>query len=154
MMEREEALSLEDRAWDDLIHAIDAVPAERRRVEGVVPGWSMHDVVWHIAYWVGPGADAVELIRQGRPEPDDEEATVAENAAIAETGRAMTWDEVIGHLERNRSRAREALGAFEGVLPERAVEFFSDYTVEHYQEHESQIRAFAGISSGRPDVVS
>lgn len=151
MTQREEVLASEDQAWVDLTAAVVAISAERRNAEGVVPGWSTHDIVWHVAYWVGPVAPAMELIRHARSDPQDEDASEAENATIAEAGRAMTWDEVMAHAEHNRVSARKALEAFDGVVPERAIEFFSDYTIEHYREHEAQIRAFAGFSPSYHD---
>jgi hypothetical protein len=125
-MELEEVLTREGQAWADLTGAIAAVPAERRSVAGVVPDWSTHDVAWHTAYWAGQGADAEELILQGQPEPPDEGATEAENAAIAEASRKMSWDEVMGDFERYRTSARESLAAFDGDVPQRALEFFAD----------------------------
>lgn len=146
-MERAEVLADEDQAWADLMEAIAAVPADRRVTEGVVPGWSTHDVLWHTAYWVRPGADALELIRRGQPEPANEEPAEAENAAIAEDGRKLSWDEVMGTFDRNRASARESLEAFDGDVPESALPFFVDYTTDHYREHESQIRAFTQQSA-------
>ncbi len=143
-MEREALLSREERAWSDLVEAIAAVAATRREVEGVVPGWSVHDLVWHTAYWADWATDALERIRAGRPErpePDDEEAWEAE---IVATGRAMSWDQAMGDLDRNRLRAREALEAFEGSPPADALEWFTDDTIDHYREHASQVRTFTG----------
>jgi len=139
-------LALEDRAWTELMQAVSLVPADRREVEGVVPGWSTHDLVWHAAYWAGHTANAIELIRLGLPEPEeseDEEAFEAENAAVVDAGRAMTWAEAMGHLEKNRVRARMALEAFDRVVPESAFEPFSEETIEHYSEHARQVRAWA-----------
>ncbi len=143
MLDVQEVLGIEDAAWAELGSTIGRVSAERVEVEGVVPGWSTHDVVWHTAYWVGYGADAIDSIRQGQPEPADDDATETDNDAIAEIGRTMTWQEVLDRLDQHRAAARAALGAFDGVVPQRAIEFFADYTTGHYVEHEPQIRAFA-----------
>lgn len=152
-MERGVELAREDQAWADLASAVAVVPAERVDAVGVVPGWSTHDVVWHVAYWAGYGAEAIERIRQGKSEPADEEASEADNEAIAQAGRTMTWDEVMSRLVQHRLAAREALDAFDGVVPERALEFFSDCTTEHYREHEAHVRAFVATSLGQLDEV-
>ncbi len=52
-MDRDELLQREARAWDALEAAVARVPDDRRAEEGVVPGWSTKDLVWHCGYWAG-----------------------------------------------------------------------------------------------------
>lgn len=153
MSERQAVLATEEDAWAELVRAVASVPARARPEEGVVPGWSTHDVVWHLAHWAGCGADAVESMAAGAVTPDDDEATDLENAAITHVGRGMTWEEVFDQLEMNRVRSRVAVARFPGDVPERAIEFFVDYTTDHYLEHASQVRSF-GMDRSRPEVVS
>jgi hypothetical protein len=144
-MGREEVLGQEDQAWADLMEVSTAVPAERRLIEGVVPGWSAHDTLWHVGYWVGRAAGALELAAQGPPypdEPDDESYYDEENAQVFATGRGMTWDEVLDHFATGRNLARDAVRRCE----DRDLEWLSERLTEeidHYREHASQIRAFA-----------
>ncbi len=155
-MLREEVLAEEDQAWAELMEAIAAVPAERRVSEGVVPGWSTHDTVWHTAYWVGRAADVLDLACQGPPypeEPEDESYYDGENALAFATGREMTWDEILDYFAAGRNRARDAMER----CAESDLEWMSERSSEeigHYREHESQIRAFAGISSRQQGAVS
>jgi hypothetical protein len=136
-MKRDELLEHEDAAWTDLATAIDAVPSDRMGVEGVVPGWSIHDLVWHCAYWAGYGAD---LIERSDAESDDDGP---EEAEILATGRTMPWDEVLLAMRQNRERARAALPAADD-RSDAVVSLFREETLEHYLEHASEIRAFIG----------
>lgn len=134
-------LDREEQAWRDLVDAYEAVPPDRRTVEGVVPGWSTHDLVWHCAYWAGYAGEVLERLLRGEPapeEPDDDDALVAQ---ILATGRGMHWDEVILTFEQSRERVRAAFSAF-GDPPELAVQWLTDDTFDHYEEHAAEIRAF------------
>jgi hypothetical protein len=141
-MNRKELLEREDEAWLDFKAAFLGLTPDRREVEGVVPGWSTHDLVWHCAYWAADVADVLERLRRGDPEPEEGE-TGSRDAEILAQGRGMTWDEVVLRAEPSRERARAALPAFGDDLPEAAVELFTEETFEHYEEHTSQIRAFS-----------
>jgi hypothetical protein len=41
-------LSREEEAWRRFA---ETVRADRWDVEGVVPDWTVHDLVWHVGYW-------------------------------------------------------------------------------------------------------
>lgn len=140
-MDREELLKREDEAWLEFMETFAAVPSDRREVEGAVPGWSIHDLVWHCAYWAGYASDVLERLQRGEPAGDDREDDDVWEAEILTTGRGLGWDEVVLKLEQNRERTRAALSAF-GDLPDEAVEWFTDDTFDHYEEHAAQIRAF------------
>jgi hypothetical protein len=109
-MSREELLKREDEAWSELVATIVAVPSDRLDVEGVVPGWSIHDLVWHCAYWAAYASDRLERSHGGELEPEEREGEDAGEAEILTTGRGMEWDEVMLKLEQNRERARAAIG--------------------------------------------
>jgi hypothetical protein len=144
-MDREELLKREDEAWHELVDALAAVPLDRRDIEGVVPGWSTHDLVWHCAYWAGYTSDVLETLQRGEPEPAETEDSDALDAEILAAGRELTWDEASLRLEQNRERARAALSAF-GELSELAVEWFEDDTLKHYAEHAAEIRSFSAAT--------
>jgi hypothetical protein len=142
-MTLEELLLREDEAWATLANTFNAVPADRREIEGVVPGWSAHDLVWHCAYWVAWASDVLERLHRGEPEPKQPEDEDAWDAEVLGEGRSMSWDAAFGRLEENRARVREALSAF-SEAPELAVQWFTDDTFDHYDEHGAQVRAFIG----------
>ena len=141
-MDREALLAREEETWKELAHALVSVPDDGRNRDGVVPGWSAHDLAWHCAHWADWAADAMDRIRRGeseREEPEDDDAWTAE---ILAEGRTMSWEQVIEKLNEHRGRAREALEAFEGDIPQGAVDWFEDDAIDHYGEHAAQIRAF------------
>ena len=137
-MDRETLLERENEAWLKLADTFAAVPADLREAEGVVPGWSTHDLLWHCVYWADYAGEMLERIRDGEIDADDSDLPEDE---ILAAGRGMSWDEVILRARRSRDRVRTALLAFDD-LPERAVEWFEDDTFDHYEEHGAQIRAF------------
>jgi hypothetical protein len=137
-MDREELLKREDEAWLEFVDVVAAVPPGLRGVEGVVPGWSVHDLVWHVAFWAGWAGEVLERIQRGEPDPGDPDEGEAQ---ILEAGRGIRWDDVVRHAEQGRERARAALSSF-GDLPPSAEEWFTDDTLDHYQEHAAQIRTF------------
>ena len=144
-MDREALLKREDEAFAAFVDTLAAAPVDRREVEGVVPGWSTHDLAWHVAYWAAYASDVLERIQRGEPEPEEREDDDAWVAEILAAGRGMGWDEVIRRLEQGRERARAAVSAFDD-LPEVAVDLFTDDTFDHYDEHAAQIRAFSAAS--------
>jgi hypothetical protein len=137
-VDREALLKREDEAWLTFADIFEAVPPDRRESQGVVPGWSTHDLVWHCAYWADYAGEMLERIRGGEQDPDDSDLPEDE---ILAAGRGMSWDEVILRARQSRERARTALLGFED-LPQPAIEWFKDDTFDHYEEHGAQIRAF------------
>ena len=142
MVTTEELLQREDEAWTAFVDAFSAVPEDRRDERGVVPGWSVHDMVWHCGYWAGFVVDVLGKIGRGEPIDDDQDWDGI-NERVVEEGRTMTWDQLIVASERNRERAREALRALP-TLGDEAITEFGGETYEHYEEHTAEVRAFAG----------
>ena len=139
-METHELLSREDRSWGAFVDAFAAVPEARRRDEGVVPGWSVHDLVWHCGYWAGYVADLLERAAAGGSTPDQDWDAL--NDLVIEEGRSLTWDEIIVRSEAHRVRLRAALGSFTELTGE-LLEDFAGETYDHYDEHAAEIRAFS-----------
>jgi hypothetical protein len=139
-MNTEELLQREDQAWTAFVDAFAAVPEDQRDTEGVVPGWSTQDLVWHCGYWAGYVGDVLERIGRGEPTPEDQDWD-AMNDKVIQDGRGMSWDEIIVESERNRERARAGLQALSTITDE-ALEEFTGETFEHYEEHAAEIRAF------------
>jgi hypothetical protein len=140
-MNVEEMLQREDQAWSGLVEAFDLIPDERRDVQGVVPGWSTKDLVWHCGYWAGYVADVFERALRGEGLPPDQDWDAVNDMVIVE-GRSMTWDQIIVRSEEHRARVRTSLQALPEVTADLAEEF-SGETYEHYEEHAAEIRAFA-----------
>ena len=139
-MDRDELLKREDESWMALVDAFAGISDERREEPGVVPGWSVKDLVWHCGYWARYVGDVLRRMDAGTPEPEDVDWD-ALNASVAEESKVMTWDEVITGAEEGRMHARSALQAMSEVS-DKAAEEFSDETFDHYDEHRAEIAAF------------
>ena len=139
-MDREEMLAREDESWRGFADTVGAVPADRRGVEGVVPGWSAHDVVWHVGYWAGYAADVIERDRAGEAELEPAGSQL-DDAEVLATGRGMRWDEVVRYAERSHDRVRAAFSSSPDP-GDVATRWFREDTFDHYDEHAAEIRAF------------
>jgi DinB superfamily len=146
-MERQQLLDREASSWEALMGAVARVPESRRAELGVVPGWSVADLVWHCGYWVDDAARRIELIAAGRPEPEEPESVWQRtNDEVAEQSKAMSWDEVVGRSEAARERIRTVFASLSDVPPAAESEFV-DETFEHYDEHAVEVRRFVDASN-------
>jgi len=139
-MDRDELLQREDSSWSAFVDAFAPMPDDRREEDGVVPGWSVKDLVWHCGYWADFVGDLLERMAAGQPEPPDQDWDEV-NRMVTEDGKRLPWDEVIVAAERGRDRARSALRAMTDLTDAAAKEFV-DETIDHYDEHAAEVRAF------------
>ncbi|MFL5767070.1 MAG: maleylpyruvate isomerase N-terminal domain-containing protein [Actinomycetota bacterium] len=145
MDRREELAAREAESWKALLGEIEAVPSERRNVEGVVPGWSVKDLVAHCGGWARFSADRLE--RTGShpftdpfdDAPDEHWDRVSQE--MIDESRPMSFEDVLRAAEAARNRVRSVWSALPGASDE-AARFFSEETAEHYDEHRAEIRAF------------
>jgi hypothetical protein len=138
-MDRDELLARETRAWTAFREALARVPARRRQEEGVVPGWSAHDLIWHCGYWAGWAVAQID--GTGDYDDHDDDYWDRLNAGIMREARTMGWDESLERSERERERARAALAAAPELTDAVRGEFEGE-TVEHYEEHTAELLAF------------
>jgi uncharacterized damage-inducible protein DinB len=132
-------------AWASFRAAIERIPRERWEEPGVLPGWSVKDLLWHVAGWLDSCVRTLDGIRDGRFEPAEwtDEQTDARNAELAEQAREMDVDAVWSGLLDARERVVERWSRLPGADP-RAVEDFVEETYEHYEEHLPDLERFAG----------
>jgi hypothetical protein len=141
---RDELLRREAANWGALEAAIASVPADRRTEPGVVPGWSVRDLVWHCARWSDYVGDVLASIAAGTYVEEDRPDSFFEdlNARWAEEATAIDWETVESEMRAARERARSGFEAL--AEPDaNAVEWFTDEAVDHYAEHAAEIAAFA-----------
>jgi Mycothiol maleylpyruvate isomerase N-terminal domain len=141
MSEKDELLTLEEKGWAAFVGEVLRVPEHRRADPGVVPGWSVIDLVFHVAKWAGVAADKLELLGkdESTEEDDDWEAM---NQAWAARSKSMPYEQAMSEALQERQRAREALGAMEAVTHE-AEGWFKEETIDHYTEHADEIARHA-----------
>ena len=144
-MDREELLRREEASWGAFRAAVLGLPEGRRTELGVVPGWSVHNLVWHCGFWADDAAARLEaLAGGGEPQPERPEPVwQAMNDRAAEESKEMSWEQVLEGAEAARRRVRAAISA----LPEgdaSAEADFAEETFEHYDEHAAEVQRFAG----------
>jgi hypothetical protein len=108
-------------------------------------GWSVKDVLHHIAHWWTDLADMLQVVVDGGTfvePPDDEEATNAENARVLEESRTLSIEDVISGLANTRARLL-ALWLDLPQVDEPLERWFVWETIEHYEEHLPNVRRAA-----------
>ena len=135
-------LRREDEGWTALMTAVERVPAARRGEPGVVPGWSVNDLVWHCGKWAEWVREPLGLIQQGSYDPDREYPWERMNDEWAAASKDMPWEEIEAGVNAMRRDERNALLALH-TPGEEAVREFTSETVEHYAEHAAEIARFA-----------
>lgn len=145
-MDREEILRREDEGWATLMATVDRVPSERRSTAGVVPGWSVKDLLWHCGRWADWVREPLARISDGTYDPDREYPWEQMNEDWARESSEMGWDEVARGAAEMRAGARRAFEELPEV-GEPAAKEFVDETIDHYAEHAEEIARFAEAAS-------
>jgi uncharacterized protein (TIGR03083 family) len=137
------------RAWEALASAVDSFSDATMEQPGVLEGWSMKDLLGHIAFWSQRAAEYVPLVAAGKA---DEVRFPADVAAVDE------WNERERRLRQDRSlsdvreewlesfqAAMQALADFpsdkleEKIKGQTVLRWFAMDTYEHYREHLAQL---------------
>ncbi len=140
MDRREELVREEDRAFAQLSLALRRVPPGRLEDPVLPQGWSVRDLLWHLACWYAECARALERIRLGTYEGWEQDAD-ALNARFLEEGRRQDPETVRATLAAARTRMLQELWAFPGPPPPQAVAWFAESGPEHEREHLADLRA-------------
>lgn len=140
-MEKHELLELEEKSWQGFVGETRRVPEHLRTEPGVVPLWSVNDLVFHVGRWAGVGADKLERIREGEPAESDDDWE-AMNQAWAAQSKSMPYEQAMATALQDRQRARQALIDLAAVDHE-AESWFKEETIDHYAEHADEIGRFA-----------
>jgi mycothiol maleylpyruvate isomerase-like protein len=142
--DRDELLKREEAAWAEFVAEVGRVPEQRRSDDGVVPGWSVNDLVFHNGKWAGVAADKLKAIGASGSagEEDADEVWRGKNDLWAAESKSMLYQEAMARALEDRERAREALRALSEVTDE-AASWFIEETFDHYQEHTEEVSRFA-----------
>ena len=142
--DRKELLQREADGWAALLAAADRVDEGLRTVPGVVPEWSVTDLVFHCGKYAELTGGRLEAMAAGTfvDEEEPEGEWQAMNDAWAAESQTLTWEQAVATSEAGRMKARTALEALAEVDVVAAT-WFSDETFEHYAEHADEISRFA-----------
>lgn len=148
--DKNELLKREEAAWAEFVAEVGRVPEHRRSDDGVVPGWSVNDLVFHNGRWAGVAAGKLGAIGASGSagEEDPDEVWQGKNSRWAEESKSMSYEDAMKAALADRARARAALNALPEVTDE-ASSWFTEETFDHYQEHTEEISRFAdGLEAG------
>jgi hypothetical protein len=136
MGRREDLLRAEDEAWRRVEHAVEGLGDEQLERPGLgVDGWSIKDLLWHLARWQEETAriltEGTWDVDRGSTEPEWVDRLNAEALAA---GRRIALDGVRSGGRERRARMRSAFAALEEP-PTAAWEWFEESGALHYAEH-------------------
>ncbi len=129
-------------AWDDWLVSLADLPAARVGEAGASGGWSVKDLMGHVAAW-----EALTLATCGRLLSGESVERVAWrrfNADEAAARRVRSGAEVLAEMERTHERFVAFVGALsDGELRTKGVRSrLRQASVDHYREHAAQVRSW------------
>jgi len=136
-MRREEAGWVELNA---LLHGLSAEQLTTPRTGA--DGWSIKDVMWHIAAWSADAASHLERMRAGTFDPTEVPDTQALNDAWLEVSKGLELEIVKAEWYSARTMMVERFGEGERLPPE-ADEWFDEAGALHYAEHLRDLSVWA-----------
>jgi uncharacterized damage-inducible protein DinB len=128
-------------SWASFEAALEAIPRASWEDEGVLPGWSVKELLWHMAGWLQKCARRLEEMRTDRETVRTGQTVDERNDELAAQARTMTVDAVYRGLMDARALVREEWEALPNV-DENAISELADETYEHYDEHRADLERF------------
>jgi hypothetical protein len=148
MEDRDQLLRHEEEAWAAFVAEVGRVPPAARGDGGVVPGWSVIDLVYHVGKWAGVAAEKLEQLRNGEKALEDDDWQPKNDLWAAES-KKMVYEEAMARALAERERARTSFVDFPDP-DANAASWFKEETFDHYEEHTEEIARFAD-SLGVPE---
>jgi len=136
-------------AWQALASAVDSFSDAELEQPGVVEGWSVKDLLGHIAFWAQEAARNLRLVAAGKAgevrRPEGDKAVDEWN----ERERRLRQDRPLSDMREewleSFQEAMQALAAFpsdklqEELGGRTVLELFAEDTYDHYREHLAQL---------------
>ena len=139
-------------AWEALASAVDSFSETETEQPGVIEGWSVKDLLGHIAFWADKAAADLEAIAGGKPEdvvvPGGEKAVDEWNERERQSRAGRPLADMREEWLESFQKAMDALAAFpaerlqENVKGSTVLERFAGDTYEHYREHFGDLSAW------------
>jgi hypothetical protein len=149
MDRKQELIEAEDRSWSELHEILGRLNPAEMEIQGMSDGWSVKDLVWHLACWTAEGARQLECIRLDTYVDQSWGDTDTLNAGFLAEGRRQDLETVTAELVAARNRTLQEWDAVTEVSPD-AEEWFYEAGPEHFTDHADELRAWvAEIESRR-----
>jgi hypothetical protein len=152
MGRREELLRSEAEGWAELERWLAPARPDRLERPGLnEQGWSVRDLLWHLAFWCADTERAFERMRAGTFDPAGEPDGPAQIDRINDEqlarSRAMRLELVRAELHRARAGMLERFGELTELTPE-ADQWFDETGPLHYAKHLPEVRAWLAGAGG------
>lgn len=139
-------------SWEALASIVDSFSEEEMEQPGVIDGWSVKDLLGHIAFWANKAAADLHLVAAGRLQdfevPGNDKVVDEWNAREYEARRDRPLPDIREEWLESFQKAMEALAAApaerlqENVKGSTVLERFAGDTYEHYREHQGHLSAW------------
>lgn len=136
-----EQLKLEAASWAEFEGLVNHIPRERWEEPGVLDGWTLKEMLWHVGGWLRKCAANLEAFAAGGDEQESELTVDETNERLAAESRSMDPDAVWSAVVEARELVRRRFEELPDV-GDRATQELADETYEHYPEHLPDLHAF------------
>jgi uncharacterized protein (TIGR03083 family) len=141
MDRKQELLRIERERWAVFRDLVDRVPSDRFQEPTLNPdGWSVKDLLWHMASWDREAALALEQVRLGTYE-DRDWGTEEKNERFLIEGRATDPAAVRAGWLASRERLLAEMASVPEVTPP-VEEWFSESAYKHIEDHAPELSSF------------
>jgi hypothetical protein len=125
-----------------------ALPPERWD-ESLPAGWTLKEMVGHLAYWESTVAPFVTSNRTGAPQAGPAGTVDEQNATAASAARSLSRDEVLQRWEEAHTGVIQIVRSFsdDELADERIIEKLACETYDHYPHHYGDLGA--AIKTGK-----
>jgi uncharacterized protein (TIGR03083 family) len=142
--QKAETLQRIDQSWNNLMDALDGIPADAVAEPGACGEWSVKDLAGHIAFWAsraGPIAERnTSAPAQSDQDSDGDSGGEFDFQPINEEVAAKNADRSYDDLTRELHETHEAMVATLRALPTLDPDWVAGNTFGHYDEHAGEIR--------------
>jgi hypothetical protein len=140
---KRELLAEEDAAWLGLDAIVDGLSPDRMHQNDLTAeGWSVKDLLAHLAAWMAEAGCQLERVRGGTYQ-DQTLDVDAMNAEFYEANKDLPLGVVRAELHAARTRMLTELDALPELTTD-AEEWFVESGVKHYGQHLPELADWAG----------
>ena len=143
MATERELVGADDRAWARFLDTVESLTEEQILEPGYYAdeGWSVKDLIAHIAFWMTEAANKLEQIRMGTYRSEDID-TDAMNLLCFETNKDVPLPLIRAECFAAHTRMLQELDALPEITPD-AEEWFAESAYVHCTDHQPRLDAWA-----------
>ena len=154
MGRREDLLRREAEAWGRIDGVVESLSAAELVLPGyTVEGWSVKDMMAHVAAWSNVTAGVLRDISagtwSGHHVSDETGGTDRLNAEWFERDRELDVDAVRAEWHTSRTSLLQSFGALVEITPD-ADEWFEESGPSHYADHLAHLEGWVGQMRSEP----